>query len=104
MRLRLGAHADLAHLLGAIKTRHASVDQHLSPAAVDVNHELGDQLVQRRPSWPRHDRHPAVGRGVPVDQEVVIHARDVRLATALLQSLGEPPQRAQLVAPFRIRH
>src|SRR5436189_5849235 len=77
------AHLDLAAGLHAIEPGNAGLGDSLSPYVVDVDHQLGDELVERIAPRARRNRHaPALtdAFGTPVDVERVVGARDVGLA------------------------
>src|SRR5437762_13435949 len=103
MLARARAHFYFAVRLDAIESGSIRVGKQLAPAVVDVDHQLGDQLVERVAARPRNDVD-AAGLAVrtlriPVDIEVVIDACDIRLATLISKPLGELPPDLQFGSP-----
>src|SRR5665213_2433073 len=89
------AHLHLATGLHAVEAGDARVGEQASPRVVDVDHQLRNQLVERRAARPRGDRHAPVGHA-PVDVEAVVDALEVRAAARGRQCLREHRQCAQL--------
>ncbi len=70
-------HAHLADSLRAVERGHPGVAQQRAPGRVGDDHQLGDQLVERRTARPFVDAHAAGAvfrRRGPVDDKVVILA------------------------------
>ena len=68
--------------------RRIALGEELAPRPVDEDHQLGDQLVERRAALAHADRHAAV-----LDVEAVLdRARaGARLAAPRLERQGDPP-------------
>ena len=87
-------HAHLAVALCAIDRRDPRFCQPRSPFGVDQDHELGDELVDRRAASTLDDPHALV-----VDVEVVVHlqrARRLGPAAPRFEHRCELPQQLQL--------
>jgi hypothetical protein len=99
--LHLGGPAGAA--AGALRTvdaRHAGVVQQLAPGAVGEDHQLGDDLVERRAALAAHDRHDVV-LDVEVEVDPVgllgLQAKRLALFHAARFQLQRPfPQQRQL--------
>ena len=97
------AHLDLARRLDPIEARGVAFGKQPAPGVVDVDHELGDQLVERAAALARDDASRGRrGRRIPVDVEAVVDAIDVVLAALAEAVLREPPQHAQFLRPWRV--
>ncbi len=94
VRLRVHAHPYLAGALYPVDRGDVALGEQLAPAAVGEDHELGDQLIERRAAPARHDAHAAL-----LDVEAVVELRGAgaRLAAALFQRAREAPERLQLI-------
>src|SRR5439155_19524671 len=85
---------DLAGGLHAIDRRDVALGEEFAPARVHQDHQLGDQLVERRTALARHDAHAIV-----LDVKAVVDQRQPRArpATLRFQRERDAPELAQLL-------
>ena len=94
MRLRVHREPDLAGGLHAIDRGDVALGEELAPARVDQDHQLGDELVERRTTLARHDAHAIV-----LDVKAVVDERQpgARPAALRFQRDADAPELAQLL-------
>src|SRR5207244_6696767 len=94
VRLGMNRQAHLAGRLHAVDGGNVALGKELAPARVHEDHELRDELVERRAAPARHDAYAIV-----VDEETEVERREPRTGTSalLLQCERHAPERSQLL-------
>ena len=108
VRFRMRTHAHLAAVLHAVQTGNTGVGKQFAPVRVDENHQLGDELIQRRAALALRNFHPAfaIGRGaLPVDGKAVIGllGRGFRFAAPAFKHGRQFPEQAQFFAKRKVQ-
>ena len=101
-----GAHFHFAVALRSVEPGHVRIRKQLAPAAVDEDHQLRDEFVERAATRSWNNAHlaalAALGCLVPIDIEAVLDAGEIGFAAFDGKRLRELPEHTQFRRPRRV--